>query len=62
MENSEIAENPVETDRYAKWLRDAAKRRSVKPFEERRIGWITSLPKEQVVCCGQSARDLCGFA
>ncbi|KAK8792591.1 hypothetical protein WA588_005739 [Blastocystis sp. NMH] len=51
--------NSQSTNQYAKWLEDAAKRRSTKPFEERRIGWITSLPKEQVVCCGQSARDLC---
>ena len=54
--------DPQSTNRYAKWLKEAAKRRSLKPFEERRIGWITSLPKEQVVCCGQSARDLCRFS
>lgn len=54
--------NPQSTNRYAEWLKEAAKRRSLKPFEERRIGWITSLPKEQVVCCGQSARDLCRFS
>ena len=48
---------PVE--KYDRWMADVNKRKEVKPFEERRIGWITKLPNYKVMCCGQSAKDFC---
>ena len=34
------------------------RRRRLKPFDERRIGWIRSLPNYKILCCGNSATDL----
>ena len=48
---------PIE--KYDKWMVDVNKRKEMKPFEERRIGWITKLPNYKVMCCGQSAADFC---
>lgn len=48
---------PIE--KYDKWMVDVNKRKEMKPFEERRIGWITKLPNYKVMCCGQSAKDFC---
>ncbi|KNB41924.1 hypothetical protein JH06_4519 [Blastocystis sp. subtype 4] len=48
---------PIE--KYDRWMADVNKRKEVKPFEERRIGWITKLPNYKVMCCGQSAKDFC---
>ena len=48
---------PIE--KYDRWMADVNKRKEVKPFEERRIGWITQLPNYKVMCCGQSAKDFC---
>lgn len=50
-------DGPIE--KYDRWMADVNKRKEVKPFEERRIGWITKLPNYKVMCCGQSAKDFC---
>ena len=40
-------------------MKDLKKRKEKHPFEERRIGWISSIPDYHVCCMGQSVKDWC---